>query len=55
MLNGWGGYILTGANYVNAYFSHDEFMDFFAGPDGNLAEVREQFEPSRVERIRVPG
>src|ERR1700724_853214 len=21
MLNGWGGYILTGANYVNAFFS----------------------------------
>ena len=30
MLNGWGGYILTAANYVNAFFSHDEYIDFFA-------------------------
>src|SRR3569833_2996436 len=30
MLNGWGGYILTYADYVNAFFSHDEFIKFFA-------------------------
>jgi hypothetical protein len=41
MLNGWGGYVLTQANYVNAFFSHDEFIDFFATLDSNLAEVRE--------------
>jgi hypothetical protein len=29
MLNGWGGYVLTGANYVNAFFSHDEYIRFF--------------------------
>jgi hypothetical protein len=23
MLNGWGGYVLTEANYINAFFSHD--------------------------------
>jgi hypothetical protein len=40
MLNGWGGYLLTQADYVNAFFSHDEFVDFFAGRDENLAEVR---------------
>jgi hypothetical protein len=31
MLNGWGGYILTQADYVNAFFSHDECIDFFCG------------------------
>jgi hypothetical protein len=40
MLNGWGGYILTQADYVNAFFSHDEFIDFFAEHDENLADVR---------------
>jgi len=40
MLNGWGGYILTAANQVNAFFSHDEFIRFFAKDEGNLAEVR---------------
>jgi hypothetical protein len=41
MLNGWGGYILTRADYVNAFFSHDEFIDFFAEHDENLSDVRE--------------
>jgi hypothetical protein len=30
MLNGWGGYVLSEADYVNAFFSHDEYIDFFA-------------------------
>jgi hypothetical protein len=41
MLSGWGGYVLTEADYVNAFFSHDEYIDFFAKHDGNLASVRE--------------
>jgi hypothetical protein len=41
MLNGWGGYVLTGANYVNVFFSHDEYLRFFASTESNLAEVRE--------------
>jgi hypothetical protein len=40
MLNGWGGYLLTQADYVNAFFSHDEFVDFFADRGENLADVR---------------
>jgi hypothetical protein len=40
MLNGWGGYVLTGANHVNAFFSHDEYLRFFAAEESNLAEVR---------------
>jgi hypothetical protein len=43
MLNGWGGYILTQADYVNAFFSHDEYINFYGGQRGNLAEVRELF------------
>lgn len=42
MLNGWGGYILTEANYVNAFFSHDEYIDFFPAT-GDLSEVRSYF------------
>jgi hypothetical protein len=29
MLFGWGGYLLMEANRVNAFFSHDEYFDFF--------------------------
>lgn len=45
MLNGWGGYILTQANYVNAFFSHDEYIDFFAGKGGVglLEAIRKEF------------
>ena len=43
MLNGWGGYLLTQADYVNVFFSHDEYIDFFAKLDGNLLEVRQHF------------
>lgn len=40
MLNGWGGYLLTQENYVNAFFSHDEFVDFYAEREEALADVR---------------
>lgn len=40
MLNGWGGYLLTHANYVNLFFSHDEFFDFYADRQESLDEVR---------------
>jgi hypothetical protein len=45
MLNGWGGYILTQADYVNAFFSHDEYIDFFAaqGGLGVLDDIRKEF------------
>jgi hypothetical protein len=47
MLNGWGGYVLTQANYVNAFFSHDEYIDFFAEHDQKLAEVRKALGTSQ--------
>jgi hypothetical protein len=40
-MNGWGGYLLTEADYVNAFFSHDEYMDFYSENSGLLAEVEE--------------
>lgn len=47
MLNGWGGYVLTGANYVNAFFSHDEYINFFGNENANLIEIRRALGPSR--------
>lgn len=47
MLNGWGGYILTDANYANAFFSHDEYIDLY----GEISEVREVFV--KQDRFRV--
>lgn len=40
ILNGWGGYVLTHAGYVNAFFSHDGYIDFFAEADESLSDVR---------------
>ena len=39
MLNGWGGYVLTEANFVNVFFSHDEHIDFFAEHEANLEPI----------------
>lgn len=41
MLNGWGGYVLTEADYVHAFFSHDEYIDFFSSEDIHLDSVRQ--------------
>jgi hypothetical protein len=43
MLNGWGGYLLTEANYVNVFFSHDEYIDFFAQTSSNLPDLAKVF------------
>lgn len=40
MLNGWGGYILIHAGDVNAFFSHDMYIEFFAEKSEYLDEVR---------------
>jgi hypothetical protein len=44
MLSGWGGYLLTDLNYVNAFFSHDEYIDFFSDRDENLTDVRKELK-----------
>lgn len=50
MLNGWGGYILTEANYVNAFFSHDEYIDFYTSIPENLSELRQYFTKLESKR-----
>jgi hypothetical protein len=42
--NGWGGYILTSLIYVNAFFSHDEYIHFFASNDSITQAIRERFD-----------
>jgi hypothetical protein len=46
MLFGWGGYLLSEANYVNAYFSHDEFIDFYSHDKALIDELRNGLESS---------
>ena len=40
MLNGWGGTILTQLDYLNAFFSHDEFVDLFSNDEGSFNALR---------------
>ena len=40
MLNGWGGHVLTAADYVNAFFSHDEFIDFYSDNASMIDQLR---------------
>jgi hypothetical protein len=54
MLNEWGGYVLTQADYVNGFFSHDEYIDFFARPEVGLAHVQQALGGGN-DRIRVPA
>lgn len=49
MLSGWGGYVLTEANYVNAFFSHDEYMDLFTSTPENLSDLRPYFAKSEAQ------
>jgi hypothetical protein len=46
MLNGWGGYVLAEADYLNAFVSHDEYIDFYASDDSGLSAIREMFPPT---------
>jgi hypothetical protein len=38
---------LTEANYVNAFFSHDEYIDFFGDSDTSLTDIRKALGPSQ--------
>ena len=55
MLNGWGGYVLTEANYINVFFSHDEYADFFGNNNADLADIRSALAPSRPTADDTPG
>lgn len=43
LTNGWGGYLLTPNSEVNLFFSHDEYIDFFAKDPTSLDVVRKRF------------
>ncbi len=38
--NGWGGYLLSGFDYLNAFFSHDEYIDFFFDEEASFEHLR---------------
>lgn len=42
MLSGWDAYLLTHADYVNAFLSHNEYIELFAQLDDNLRSVRKE-------------
>ena len=46
-LFGWGGYLLTEANQINAFLSHDEFIVFFSRDESLLARLRDDFAECR--------
>lgn len=48
LLNGWGGLILTHYDYINGFFSHDNFIDIFARHEETIAELRKAFEIPRT-------
>jgi hypothetical protein len=52
ILNGWGGYVLTQGDYVNVFFSHDEYLEFFANEDDNLVEVRDALQAASRQSER---
>lgn len=49
MIIGWGGYVLSQANYVNVFFSHDEYFDFFA----ENVDLDEFLKDLKTERTSV--
>jgi hypothetical protein len=46
-LFGWGGYLLSEANSVNCFFSHDEFIDFYSRDTSLLCQLRDTFAEGR--------
>jgi hypothetical protein len=43
IMHAWEGYLFTETDYVTTFISHDEYVDFYAGLDSNLSDVREAF------------
>jgi hypothetical protein len=43
----WEGYLITELDYVSVFFSHDEYIEFYAELDSNLSDVREVFRPRK--------
>jgi len=45
MLNGWGGYILNQHGYVDVFFSHDEFIEFYLDDAELIENIRNGLNP----------
>jgi hypothetical protein len=45
MLNLWGGYILNRHGYVDVFFSHDEFFDFYLDDVALIENIRHELSP----------
>lgn len=43
MANGWDAHLLTEADYVNVYFSHDEYLEIFSEDAATLSELEKSF------------
>lgn len=39
--------VLTEANYVNAFFSHDEYIEFFGDKDAGLKDILKALGPDQ--------
>jgi hypothetical protein len=50
MLNRWGGYVLTEADDVNVFFSHDEYIDFYSKQRENLPDVATALAVESIRR-----
>jgi hypothetical protein len=44
ILNGWGGFILSHTNYLNAFISHDEYVEFFADEQLHIDIVKNELQ-----------
>jgi hypothetical protein len=52
MLNGWGGHVLTKANYLNVFFSHDEYLKFYSKNQTLLDEVAKELHLEKSSKPR---
>lgn len=43
ILNGWGGYFMAAGGNINAFFSHDGYIDFYASNAEELDVIRKRF------------
>jgi hypothetical protein len=57
-LFGWGGYPLTEADQINAFFSHEEYIDFIARRQWQIEQLRDRLsgestcnEPPQSEKF----
>ena len=57
IINGWGGYFVAARGIISCFFSHDEFIDFYAESDVELESVRKRFSENQVVvcSVRIAG